>query len=134
MSLSNGFSRGGFGSGKTKMKEKAKNHFLGLNGHKRMNCALAVVEAFHEKYPLDPKHKEELHNCGGGKAPGGICGGIYAAKVILDQYATGKSEMALSEFASIAGSVKCSEIRKAKKLSCLRCVELSSEHLLSVLK
>ncbi|MCX5782573.1 MAG: C-GCAxxG-C-C family protein [Elusimicrobia bacterium] len=115
------------------MKEKAKNHFLGLNGYKRLNCAMAVAEAFHEKYPLDSKHLEQLKSCGGGRAPAGICGSIFAAKVIMDQYLPGKSGQVLSEFASIAGSVKCGEIRRSKKLSCVRCVELSAEHLLSVL-
>ncbi len=72
------------------MKEKAKNHFLGHYEHKRLNCALAIAEAFHEKYPLDPKQMEQLQHCGGGKAPNGICGSVYAAKVILDKYAPGR--------------------------------------------
>jgi len=115
------------------MKERAKNHFLGLDGHKRLSCALAIAEAFHEKHPLDPKHKELLKNCGGGKAPDGICGGIYAAKIIMDQYTPNKSDEALSKFASQTGSIKCSEIRSLKKLSCLNCVELSAEIVLSVI-
>jgi hypothetical protein len=114
-------------------KEKAKKHFLGIDGHKRFNCALAVAEAFRERYPLDAESVEQLASCGGGKAPGGVCGAIFAAKVILDQYAPGKAGEILSEFASLAGSAKCREIRGARKLPCVRCVELAAEQLLQIL-
>jgi hypothetical protein len=53
--------------------EKAKKHFLGKEGHERLDCAQAIL--------------------------------------------------------NLAGSLKCDEIRKLKKLSCLGCVEKAAEFL-----
>jgi hypothetical protein len=109
------------------VKEKAKNNYLGLNGCQKVNCALAVSNAFCDNYPLDSKVIAELANCGRGSAPGGLCGAIYAAKIILDKYAPDKSANLLEKFTTQTGSIKCTQIRSAKKLSCIGCVELAAE-------
>jgi hypothetical protein len=114
------------------MKEKAINHYLGINGHKRKNCALSIVKAFEDKYPLPEYLQDELKTCGSGKAPGGICGSIYAVKLILENNVPGKSEECLKKFAEKAGSLRCKEIRSLKKLSCVGCVEFSAELLVNI--
>lgn len=114
-------------------KEKAKDHFLGINGYRRLNCALSVAEAMGEKYTLGEEEKAQLAKSGGGRAPGSMCGALYAAGMIMNKYAPERAEEMLSEFASIAGSVKCREIRSANKLSCIDCVELAVEKLLMLI-
>jgi hypothetical protein len=109
------------------MKEQAKNYYLGRNGNKRLNCAQSIAKAFENKYPVTSELHEELKNCGSGKAPGGVCGSIYAVKLILDERAPGKIEECLKKFLEKAGSLKCKEIRSQKKLSCIGCVECSAE-------
>lgn len=106
--------------------ETAKNYYLGKAGYKRMNCAQSVVCAFKEKFKLDDNTVESFGSYGAGNAPGGLCGAFYAAKCILEKYAAaGKLSELETLFLEQAGSVKCNDIRKARKLSCLGCVELA---------
>lgn len=99
--------------------EKAKNHFLGKAGHKRLNCAEAILKAFNE---LDPSEQESICK-GGGRSPNNECGALCAAKSILREYDPEKVGELEVKFIEAAGSGKCDEIRKLKKLSCVGCVE-----------
>jgi hypothetical protein len=110
--------------------KKAKKHFLGKDGHERLNCADAILKAFEE---LDQKTKEKLCK-GGGRSPGNICGAYCAARSILHQNSPEKIDGFKKYFKDIAGSLKCDEIRNLKKLSCLGCVEKAAEYLHSHLK
>jgi len=109
--------------------EKAKNHYLGLSEHKRMNCAQSVIVTFKKRYNLEDAVVEEFKHFGGGKAPDGMCGAFYAAKYILQQFHIAKENEFEQYFIELSGSNKCREIRYAKKLSCLDCVEKSAEYL-----
>lgn len=104
---------------------KAKKHFLGSDGHERLNCAGAIIKAFTE---LDPKDKDLICK-GGGRAPNGECGAYAAAKFILEKGYSEKLEDFREHFIDMAGSTKCREIRKLKKIGCLGCVEKAAEYL-----
>lgn len=98
--------------------EKARNHFLGKNGHRRLNCAQAVLAAF----DVEPELIDENRRAGGGNAPEGWCGAAYGAALLL------KDESKVEEFfTEHAGSVKCREIRKEGKLSCPECVNQAAQ-------
>ncbi|MFH1347950.1 MAG: hypothetical protein ABIH22_04590 [Candidatus Margulisiibacteriota bacterium] len=109
---------------------KAKKHFLGKDGHERLNCADAILKAFTE---LDSTAKEALCK-GGGRSPNGECGALCAAKYILKKHDPEKVAELESFFVDLAGSKKCDEIRGLKKLSCLGCVEKAAEYLHSQTK
>lgn len=101
---------------------KAKKYYLGQDGNRRMNCALAVMSAFKESHMLSDEQINTVGRCGSGTAPDGLCGAYYAASVILKD----KVEILEKEFKEKASSLKCREIRAAKKLSCVQCVEHSA--------
>lgn len=108
----------------------AKNHFLGKEGFRRLNCAQAVASAFKEKYHLKEETLEAFRAFGSGRAPEGLCGAYYAAKYILEENETsGKADRLERYFLEEAGDIHCSRIRECKKLSCLGCVEKSAEFL-----
>ena len=108
----------------------AKNHYLGKEGCKRMNCAQSVISAFKEKFDLNEETIEAFRVYGAGRAPEGLCGALYAAKYILEKgFEEGKVNELEKYFIEQAGAVKCHEIRAGKKLSCLGCIEKSSEFL-----
>lgn len=108
----------------------AKNYYLGKEGCKRMNCAQSVICAFKERFSLDESAVELFKLYGGGNAPGGLCGAFYAAKYVLENGADKQKTSELEKFfLEQAGSIKCREIRGVRKLSCLGCVEKSSEFL-----
>jgi len=67
---------------------------------------------------------------GGGRSPDGLCGALYAVKYILNNQQDKEKLAELKEyFLENAGALECSNIRGMKKLSCVGCVEKSSEFL-----
>lgn len=109
---------------------KAKKHFQGKDGHERLNCVDSIIKAFAE---LDQESKEKLCK-GGGRSPDGECGALCAAKHLLAQHYPEKIKELEDFFVGLAGSSKCNDIRKLRKLSCLGCVEKAAEFLHSQLK
>jgi len=99
------------------LRQKAVDYFSGKEGT-RLNCAQSIVAA-------DPKKSfltDSFAKYGGGRAPEGWCGPAYVALRFLE-----KRELIETEFTERAGSVKCEEIRKNGRLSCIDCVELGAE-------
>ena len=104
--------------------QKAKENFT----KKRLNCAQAVAHALHEHYGIneDALIKHAAH--GSGNAPEGWCGAPYAAKKILEKLGAGDKTAELEKmFIENAGSLKCAEIRKNRKFSCIKCIEAAAD-------
>ncbi|MDP4182713.1 MAG: C-GCAxxG-C-C family (seleno)protein [Bacillota bacterium] len=108
---------------------KAKNNYIGQGGCVRMNCAQSVVSAFKDKFNLDDELVESFRAFGGGRAPAGVCGAYYAVKSIIERVDKDKADELKKYFLDHAGALECSNIRGLKKLSCVGCVEKSSEFL-----
>ncbi len=107
----------------------AKNHFLGKDNLRKLNCAQAVINSFREKYSINHEVVESFHEYGGGRAPEGMCGAYYAGVYALEKSAPEKLSDYERYFENLAGSVKCRQIRELKKLSCVDCVAASAEYL-----
>ena len=99
------------------MKEKAVGYF---HEKEHYNCAQAIIKTFCPDYSEEEIAK--YNKMGGGKAEGGLCGAVYAANKLLSN--TGKSSELESKLVELAGSTKCREILKLKKLSCKDCLRL----------
>jgi len=79
------------------------------------NCAQATACGLgHEEL------YERLAACGGGKAPGGRCGALYAAMLAAGE--THAEEIG-RRFAAELGSDKCAELKRTLAIPCARCVE-----------
>lgn len=113
------------------IKERAINHFTGKNGFKPLNCAQTILHIFRERFDfISEAEISDFKKMGVGKAPGGECGMVYAAKFLLQN--SGKSEdVADFEkfFSDFTGSLECSEIRKKKRTFCTLCVGKTAEYL-----
>ena len=109
------------------MKERAKDYYLGKLGPRRMNCCESVARAFQPDIPLSEEELQSLAGFGGGRAPEGYCGAIYAAKRLLQVSAPDKVVTLHEIFNEFAGSVKCREIKALRKISCLECVQKAAE-------
>ena len=109
--------------------EKARNNYIGKNGFK-MNCAQSVADAFKDKYNVSQEAVDSFGMCGGGRAPKGMCGALYAAKTILEKSNQHDEAKKLEQlFAENAGAITCQDIKLGRKLSCVGCVEKTSEFL-----
>lgn len=107
----------------------AKNNYTGLGGCGRMNCSQSVASAFKDKFNLDDEFVESFRAYGSGRAPSGVCGAFYAVKRILEKLDEDKVEDFMEFFRKQAGALECANIKGLKKLSCVGCVERSSEYL-----
>jgi hypothetical protein len=102
---------------------KAKAYYAGKNGIKKLNCAQAVIAAFGDKFNIDGNTVDLFASFGAGRAPAGECGALYAAKFMLKEDHPERTEECKNIFVSKAGSTRCKEIRKLRKLPCIGCVE-----------
>lgn len=115
-------------SNKEELTEKAKLHFLG-KGYPKANCAQAVASVFTDELGAEVD-LASFDSCGGGRAPGGECGALYAAKTILEKSNRSEQIPTLEKsFQEQAGALSCREIRGAKKLPCIGCVKHCAEFL-----
>lgn len=81
---------------------------------KRHNCAQAVAEGAGRA-----DLAAELASCGGGRAPGGTCGALHAALLILPEE---KRAAAREKFIRAVGAASCREIKTQTGTPCLKCV------------
>ena len=86
---------------------------------KRYNCAQAVAKAF-ERNDL----VESLQFCGGGKAPEGLCGALYAAMLLAGEE---RDDVVKEKFLEEIGHLECKVIRKNGQVTCTDCVRRSAE-------
>jgi hypothetical protein len=106
---------------------RARERFMGMSDGKRSSCTNSVAWAFRDKFGVDDKAFLELDMFSGGRAPEGLCGALYAVKLIMERGGYGEFEKIRSAFKEAAGSDKCREIRALKKLSCAECVSMAAE-------
>ena len=98
-------------------KEKALGFFTAVP--KLHNCAQAVAAGAGRE-----DLKDELAKCGGGKAPEGLCGALYAALLFAP---ANKHEEIKQKFVEKAGFLTCREIKTVSKFPCADCVALGAE-------
>ena len=88
-----------------------------------MNCCESVAYAFKDQIPLSDEELRSYAGFGGGRAPEGYCGAVYAARRLLEIAGSPKAAGLPAVFEKAAGSAKCRKIKALKKISCLECVE-----------
>ena len=108
-------------------KEKARAHFLGQHGQRKLNCAQSVIQAFRDAFDVPAQEVDVFAAFGGGKAPEGRCGAYQAAHHLVSEKNPLKATELEQEFLAAAGSLNCKQIRSTRKLSCLGCVEKAAE-------
>lgn len=102
-------------------EQKALEHYKGA---KKYNCAQAIMKAFQDFGDYDDTFIEQYQAFGGGRADGGLCGALYAAKVIAES--AGKADKVEKRFGKEAGSTICRTLRKEGHVSCRDCVALAA--------
>lgn len=109
----------------------ASQYFHGKEG---FNCCQAVLKAYAGLTGMTDEYiSAEFRKFGGGRAPGGMCGAIYAAVILLENKPD-ELKAIMAEFVTKASSDSCRGIRMAGRLPCRDCVELTGELLADVLK
>lgn len=105
------------------MKEKALSHFR--RAPERYNCAQSVIKSAEKHFDISHADIEEMRASGSGRADGGLCGALYAAKTLMTDETC--KENAREYFRRHAGSINCREIRAEGRMSCRDCVAKAAE-------
>lgn len=84
-----------------------------------LNCAQAIAHGF-DREDLVP----QLQNCGGGKAPDGLCGALYAAMTVAGEPIA--AEIA-DAFEKELGYRTCSSLKREGKVPCPKCVACAAD-------
>lgn len=103
------------------VRKAAEEYYHGKEGY---NCAQSVLKAFQDSQKISESEIADYKSAGGGRAVGGLCGALCAAKRIVGEEAFNEIS---KKFEQQAGSLKCTEIRKAGRLSCKGCVGTAAE-------
>ena len=103
-----------------KPSDKAAEYF---HGKEKYNCAQAVLKAFCDKYDISEKDIDSFQGYGGGRAPEGLCGALYAICYMRPDLAPKLQK----EFEKIVGAIHCRTIRRDNTTPCRECVRLAAE-------
>jgi len=95
------------------------------HGPERYNCAQAVAKGLERTPGENAGLVAAMAKCGGGRAEGGLCGALFAARELLSTDAA--REQVSVEFERQAGFRTCREIRKLHKLACKECVNVAAQ-------
>jgi hypothetical protein len=88
----------------------------------RLNCAQAVIHSYRAVSKDDAHSPEDFKGMGGGKAPDGICGALFAACTVH----SGDAPCLIQRFLSRLGGITCKEL-KGGGVSCESCVGVAAE-------
>lgn len=99
----------------------ASSFFCGPEGY---NCAQAILRTYQKRFSIPDRDIIAARKKGYGKVPGGLCGALYAGRLLLDD--EHKSQQLTRDFESRAGSARCKQILHLKCLSCKECVALTA--------
>lgn len=86
---------------------------------KKHNCAQAVMEGGGGS----PEAVAQMAACGGGRAPGGLCGALHAALLLNPDNA----EAIKAAFAREVGALTCHDIKTKAGTPCPICVEVAAK-------
>lgn len=89
----------------------------------RLNCAQSVLYAYQQTTGKEGIDLEQMKAFGGGRAPDGLCGALYAACAAAPE----KTAALRTRFCERNGSLLCAELRAARERSCSDCVAIAAE-------
>lgn len=99
------------------MSNKAYQLFTAVP--KQHNCAQAVAAGAGREDLVS-----NLSASGGGRAPEGLCGALYAALQLVREE---NQEQLKQDFAAAAGALTCREIKNNSKYPCSECVRTAAD-------
>jgi len=85
------------------------------------NCAQAILKGFEQEFSIDNSQIDTFRAFGGGRAPLGVCGALFAAQ----QLAPHKATELQADFIKLCGSAYCRELKQQRKVSCEECVKVA---------
>ncbi len=102
-----------------------KTHALAVfhRAPENFNCAQAVIAAHQAVTGRQGTSVADFQLLGGGRAPDGECGALYAACHLAPEAA----EQLRNGFAARAGATGCRPLKRERRFPCTECVGLAAE-------
>ena len=89
-----------------------------------LNCAQSILKGFQEEFNISAGRIAEFKAWGGGRAPEGVCGALFAADILLAEL---EKPSIKEKFKTEVGNTNCLAIKRENKVSCLNCVRIADE-------
>jgi hypothetical protein len=89
----------------------------------RLNCAQSVLYAWQQLSGRTDLSVARIKAAGGGHAPAGLCGALYAACIAAPE----RADSLKRDFAVRMGSLFCKDLRTADEHACRTCVAIATE-------
>lgn len=100
---------------------QAADYFHGKEGY---NCVQAVLKAFQPESGMSDSVINSAKVAGGGRAPDGVCGALYAAQILLGEDPS--CSKVSRAFEAKYGSLHCSDLKK-DECGCRKLVQKSAD-------
>ena len=97
----------------------------------KWNCTQSIFKGFQKEFNIPDSRIAEIKVFGGGRAPEGICGALFAAEILLAEQ--GKSSIK-EKFKEKVGNITCLAIKREHKIPCRDCVRIADELLENEIK
>ena len=94
-----------------------------LRAPDNLNCAQAVLAAYQAVSGRPVAPVDDYRLFGGGRAPDGECGALFAAC----RCAPATAEKLRADFATRAGATRCKTLKSERRFSCVECVGVAAE-------
>ncbi|WP_025842651.1 C-GCAxxG-C-C family (seleno)protein [Porphyromonas gingivicanis] len=96
-------------------------------GPNNWNCAQSIVKSFQAESNMSDEDIELTYRSkGGGRAEGGLCGAVYAAKQMLGEDSP-EAQALQEEFRQQWGALTCKELKAEKRVPCTDTVGLADQ-------
>jgi len=89
-----------------------------------LNCAQAILKSFQKELDIPNSRIADFKAWGGGRAPEGICGALFAADILLAELGQPSIKEAFKER---IGNINCLAIKRENKIPCHDCVRIADE-------
>ena len=106
------------------MKQRTKSEKFFHQKPENWNCAQSILKGFQQELNIPESRIVEFKAFGGGRAPNGICGALYAADILMKEQGKNSIEQ---EFNEKVGGTLCLQIKRETKTSCKDCVAIADE-------
>lgn len=93
---------------------------------KNYNCAQTILKLFEKTHSVSETDIKIFRQHGGGRAPEGLCGALFAAKYLFPHHEK-IVESIHQDFLNEIGNVRCIDIRKNRKKTCQECIACAAK-------
>ena len=97
-----------------------------FHGEDDLNCVQSVLKVYRREFNLSDEFINNAQIYGGGRAQYGVCGALYAIKMLIQESNPETYKIIAKQFKEETGSLFCEEIKELEKKTCKESVGIAA--------